>query len=154
MIIVFGEYFIYLQVLFVLLYILVKKNLFLLITAALSGSLAVAIGWLIKSIFYLPRPFILTGISPQVPFHLDGSFPSNHAALAWSLAWIVYWSDAKAGLICMVMAVLVSLGRILGGVHTSVDVAVGFLIGLFLSLVIRRLTPITPNARLLKWPFH
>lgn len=149
-----GEYLIYFQFFLAFIFCFIGNNTRLWLNIIFTTGVSWLTGWLIKSFFYLPRPFILSKTAAIVNFHLDGSFPSNHAVVAWSLAWSIYWFYPKSGTILIIGAILISLGRIFGGVHSPLDVAAGFLIALFLSLIIHRLTAITPNARLLKWPFH
>ena len=75
------------------------KNKNLVFQALLSGLIAWTIGILIKNFFYIPRPFILTGQTPLIPFLLDSSFPSNHAALAFGLSLPVFYKDRRIGLV-------------------------------------------------------
>ncbi|KKW00726.1 hypothetical protein A3C34_00325 [Candidatus Amesbacteria bacterium RIFCSPHIGHO2_02_FULL_48_21] len=103
-----------------------------------SVFLAWVTGLVIKNFYYLPRPFITTGRIPPVPFLLDGSFPSNHALVAFSLAFFVIFRQLRLGLFLFILAVLVAVSRVSIGVHTWADVSGGLLLGLLISLLVHK----------------
>lgn len=72
------------------------------------------------------------------------SFPSGHAARAFLLT-ILAWSVAPLwfALILTVWAPLVSLARVVTGVHYLSDVLVGSLIGLVIGVIMILLQPLT-----------
>jgi membrane-associated phospholipid phosphatase len=142
-----ADYLVYILGLSVVVYCLLIRNKELLIRCIVVALLSWLIGFLIKNLFYLPRPFIFSGLPPLITPGLDGSFPSNHTTLAFGLSLPLF--SKKGGIIFIFLAGLVSLGRVLAGVHTLIDVTAGIIIALGLTLV-------THNARLLKtlWHFH
>lgn len=95
--------------------------------AVVSLVLVWLISELIKNYFFVHRPFIE---NPLASYHSDGSFPSGHAASAFASAMVIYFKNRKSGFVAFTMAILVGLGRILGGVHTLVDVVGGMSLGL------------------------
>jgi len=94
-----------------------------------STLLAYFAGWLVKSFFYLPRPFIVAQTKPLITFLLDGSFPSSHTAVAFAMSGAVYAVNRRAGLVMFGLSVLVATARIAAGVHTPADVMGGVLVG-------------------------
>jgi undecaprenyl-diphosphatase len=116
----------------------VTKNKHLVFQAVLSGSIAWIIGFLIKNFFYVPRPFILSGQTPLIPFLFDGSFPSNHAALAFGLSLPVFYKDRKIGLILFSISVLIAFSRVIGGVHTEADILGGVTVGILSSIIVQK----------------
>lgn len=100
-------------------------------TAAATAWIA---GKLLKDFFYTPRPFILSQTPPLVAPLLDGSFPSLHAAVSFSVAIGVFLYRPRAGAPLILLAGLVSLGRVLAGVHSPLDILGGLAIGLVCAL--------------------
>lgn len=107
----------------------------------LDASLSVLIAWffvsLVKYNFYNPRPFEKLGnVKPLfIPAYGD-SFPSAHAAFFGALAVAVFLYNKKFGLILMLGAIVVSIARVLAGVHWPVDVIVGLVFGGAVSLMV------------------
>jgi undecaprenyl-diphosphatase len=104
----------------------------------ISGLLALAIAVIVKRI--LPnaaRPFILNNSSCfPVTTPTDPSFPSEHAALAFGLAFAILIKNKKIGLAFLVGACLVALGRVFANVHFIIDVIASVVLGIFCALLI------------------
>ncbi len=137
-IIFLADWLIYFLAFGVLFYGVVTRSKILLRQCLTTVSVTWFIGWIIKNLFYFPRPFILTGQIPLAGLPLDGTFPSNHTVIAFSLAFPFLLARHKGGLVILTVAFLVALGRILGGVHTTVDIAAGILISALISRIIHR----------------
>ena len=97
--------------------------------------LIIGVEYLVKSLYYRNRPFISQqGISMLQPFEpLDSSFPSGDTLRVWYLALI--FSAASGGntlfLIAVIfLAVLVTLGRLVMGVHYLTDTLAGAGLGI------------------------
>ena len=114
------------------------KNKHLIIQAVSSGGIAWVLGFLIKNFFYIPRPYILTGQTPLIPFLLDGSFPSIHTALAFGLSLPVFYKDRKIGLLLFTISTVIAFSRVLGGVHTEVDILGGVTVGILSSILVQK----------------
>jgi len=67
------------------------------------------------------------------------SFPSSHATVAFALAFTVFWFNRPLGLVMLVLACLVTWGRVFVGVHYPMDVAAGAILGGVMSLVIYKI---------------
>jgi undecaprenyl-diphosphatase len=100
---------------------------------------ATGISYLIKNIYYLPRPFITFETLPLVSFSLDGSMPSGHTAFSFAFSFAVFHRYKAFGLWLIVAGTLIAVGRITGGVHTPLDVFVGFFIALISHLLSKRI---------------
>ena len=111
---------------------------------ALHALLASLIAWglteMIKGLFPIARPFQLNGHLPlTLTTPQDGSFPSSHAAAAFGLAVAVWLHDKKSGTIFILSAFFVGLGRVLGNVHSTLDILGGAAIGSMTAFILERL---------------
>lgn len=89
----------------------------------------------LKHVVARPRPFeALSGISPMI--HAQGfSMPSNHAATAFALAFILSRYYGKAPLFYAIAA-LIAISRVYVGVHFPGDVIAGSLLGIMIGYVL------------------
>lgn len=102
-----------------------------------SGIFAWCVASLIKIIVATPRPFL---VLPQVVPLLDKSdfsFPSGHATFYIALGFAIFLSHKKVGFWFIFFAVLMSLARIVAGVHFPIDILAGFLIGIVIAYLVR-----------------
>jgi undecaprenyl-diphosphatase len=106
-----------------------KKNIFL-----VASCLGAFVGNIIAGFIVLHdrvRPYIEFNVLPLINHHPDNnSFPSDHAALAFALATVIYLQNRRWGIYAYVFAGLIGFGRILVGVHYPGDVIVGAAIGI------------------------
>jgi undecaprenyl-diphosphatase len=136
-------------------YLLYKRKFKVVILASLSGLLAKGLEVLTGFIYYVPRPFI---VNPNLPYYKnvvgglfsgilgenslphDSSFFSAHAATSFAAATVIYLAYSKrAGLVLLILAGLVALGRVLTNVHYPIDVIVGAGVGLTLGTLCGKL---------------
>lgn len=103
--------------------------------AIVATGIAWLVGSVIKDFFYFPRPFIVSGLPPAIPFRLDGSFPSTHTAIAVAIAAVIYARYRQAGISLIIVACLVAVGRVISGIHSVVDVIGGAGIGLVSAFI-------------------
>lgn len=109
------------------------KNIFIIFLVPIISWL-ITIG--IKNFFLLPRPFIV--FEDLKPLFLHGgmeSFPSGHAAIFSALAVTLLFKNRRIGILYVFIAVLISLARIISGIHFPVDVLVGWVIGVSTALI-------------------
>ena len=66
----------------------------------------------------------------------DNSFPSDHASVAFAVAFAVLVFHRRLGLVLLAAAVGIGLDRIFVGVHYPVDVATSVLVGLGAALLV------------------
>lgn len=96
----------------------------------------------IKHLFQIPRPFEYNKVLRRIDLYNSPgySFPSAHAQLSASLATGIVYFYHKMGIVCCILAFLIGFSRIYLGVHTLVDVIVGFLLGSLWMLVSLKLS--------------
>ena len=108
--------------------------------ALFSTFLVFIICEMIKSLFPSLRPFQINGYAPlTLSIPGSSSFPSVHAAVSSALATSIWLHNRKIGWGFTVMAILVSLGRVMSNVHGPLDITVGILLGIGTSLLIEKL---------------
>ena len=98
----------------------------------------------IRLLYFRPRPFVESGISPLFDHAPTASFPSGHAAFFFALSAGVYSFNKKAGLWFFAASATIGLARVLAGVHYFTDVLGGLAVGVFsfwlVSFLYRRLS--------------
>lgn len=98
-------------------------------------------GWILAFIFKLfletPRPLdLLDNITPLF-YPTDHSFPSGHATFFFALAFSIFFSHRKIGILFFISAIIISIARITAGVHFPIDILGGILLGFVTSFIIR-----------------
>jgi undecaprenyl-diphosphatase len=107
-------------------------------SAALSAALGLGVNFLLSMLWFDPRPFMnhptQTLLLTRHP--ADNGFPSDHATVAFSIAFAVLVFSRPLGAALLAGAAAVALDRILVGVHYPLDVTVSLLVGLGSALVV------------------
>ncbi len=94
---------------------------------------------LIGALYFRPRPFLAHDVHQLVyPFSAK-SFPSDHAATSFALAYSVYLVDKRWGRVLLLLASVISVGRVMVGVHYPSDILVGALLGLLFGWLGKKL---------------
>lgn len=105
-----------------------------------AAILAWVIAQMLKSLLPSIRPFALSGEFPlTLTMPGDGAFPSAHTAVAFSLAMSLLLHNKKLGIVYLISAFLVGLGRILANVHYLLDIVVGGFLGTMVAVMVDRL---------------
>jgi undecaprenyl-diphosphatase len=110
-----------------------KNSLKAVIIALISWQvIARIIGHLINR----PRPVQAILEGKEILFHRPTySFPSDHSTFIFTLAFCFLFSEnKKIGWIFMILGVIISISRVMAGVHFTGDVLAGFLLGLIVAL--------------------
>ncbi len=95
---------------------------------------------MLKSLLPSVRPFLVNGQLPLTfTLHFDNAFPSSHSAIAFSLALTLWLHNKKLGVIYLLLAILVAIGRVTANVHYVLDVIVGSMIGTMVAVVVEKL---------------
>ena len=93
----------------------------------------------ILGLIYQPeqlRPFELLGVNPGAAYLNNPGFPSDHALFTMFLALAVWYGtrNRRLGITLVVLAAVISVGRVAALVHTPLDVAGGVIIACVGSL--------------------
>lgn len=110
------------------------------VTALLSAAVALLANQVISHLWERPRPFVAHPALTHVleARTTDPSFPSDHTAAAFAIAFSVLAFSRRAGALFVVGATLVALSRIALGMHYPSDVLGGILIGLLAARLATR----------------
>jgi len=102
----------------------------------MSTFLSVVVGVLFKELFLIPRPFLLSGVEPRLGLTYFSSFPSLHTMIVFSAVMVLWNLNKKMGVVVGVLALILNLGRVWGGVHFGVDVWAGMVIGVLIGRLV------------------
>lgn len=118
----------------------VKKNASIIIYSLVSVGIArFVIVELLRLLIERPRPFeVLDGVTRLIPYVSDGSFPSGHAAAFFALATPMVFYYRKTASLFLFAALVISVDRIIGGVHWPSDVIAGAAVGIGTAWLVRR----------------
>jgi undecaprenyl-diphosphatase len=109
------------------------------VAAALSAGAALAIGKVISELVDRARPFVVDsgGVHLFSGHVADPGFPSDHATAAFAIATAILLRNRRWGLVALVAAAVLSVGRVAIGVHYPSDVLAGAGLGAAVALVLR-----------------
>jgi len=115
-----------------------KRKMFNFSLLFLSGIFSWTTAALLKLIFHINRPFIAEGV---IPLYKETGFsmPSEHMAVFTAIAVSIFLISKRAGIIFSIIAILIGLSRIIIGVHYPLDIVVGAIVGLCVSLIITKI---------------
>lgn len=103
-----------------------KGRVFVVYTSTIIFSWFLA--FVLKLIFQIERPFIELSLTPL--FYETGySFPSEHMAFLSAFSLVFYKINRKIGIVLFVFTLLVGISRMVIGVHYTLDVAAGWVLG-------------------------
>jgi undecaprenyl-diphosphatase len=101
------------------------------VSALTAAALAMAVNQVIAHVWERPRPYVTHGLSTHLlaASSPDPSFPSDHAAAAFAIAFAVLAFSRPAGLGFLAGATLIGVSRIALGLHYPSDVLAGAVVG-------------------------
>lgn len=108
------------------------------VSAAVAGALALLINLVLSHLWFHARPFVTHPRHTLLLVHhaADNSFPSDHASVAFAIAFAVIAFHRRVGLLLLLGAACVGADRIFIGVHYPLDVLTSLLVGLGAALVV------------------
>ncbi|MCD8527877.1 MAG: phosphatase PAP2 family protein [Candidatus Pacebacteria bacterium] len=105
-----------------------------------TGLLAGAVAYIGKVIFRTGRPFeVLADVEPLFLYGGGDSFPSGHALVFFALAYVAWFHDRHVGIFAYIVAVLITLARVIAGIHFPVDIIGGAILGTLLAYGVVRM---------------
>lgn len=104
---------------------------------AIAGTVfALAIGQVIGTIWFRPRPFTVHLVNMLLPHGADASFPSHHALAAFAITTAAWFYDKRTGIVFGIFAILVGISRPFVGAHYPLDIVGGAFIGIAAMTVV------------------
>jgi undecaprenyl-diphosphatase len=110
------------------------------VAALLSSSLALLANQAVGHVWDRPRPFAAHPLATHLfaAPSIDPSFPSDHAAAAFAIAVAVLAFSRPVGAGFVAAATLITLSRVVVGLHYPSDVAAGAAVGAGAALLVTR----------------
>ncbi|MGB9763496.1 MAG: phosphatase PAP2 family protein [Minisyncoccia bacterium] len=110
-----------------------KEKITILGMAFLSAFIShFGVAEIIRFFYHHPRPFITYSVHQLIP-ESGWSFPSGHATFFFALAAAVYLYNKKWGWGLFLIALIITLSRIIVGVHYPSDILGGMVIGMIVA---------------------
>ncbi len=108
------------------------------VSAGASAVLALLANAVLGHLWFHARPFVDHPKQTVLLVHhgADNSFPSDHASLAFAVAFAVLVFHRRLGAVLVAAAVGVGIDRIFVGVHYPVDVGTSVLVGLGAAAIV------------------
>jgi len=103
-----------------------------------AAAVALASNQVIHAIWDRPRPYEAHQISHPWSSSTDASFPSDHASASLAIAFAVLAFDPVVGVLFVVAALLIAVGRVLIGAHYPADVGASLLVAAGSALLVVR----------------
>ena len=95
-------------------------------TLMLRGIIVLLVGVALAKIggalYIEQRPFVALHIAPLIPHNAENGFPSDHALVTFGIAFLLMPFSLPAGLIALIVATAVSIGRVESYLHTPLDI--------------------------------
>jgi len=107
----------------------------------IAGSLAWIFNQIVGLIYFRERPYVVIDTLKVLinDTMLSKSFPSDHTTIAFALSATVFLWSPKVGIWFLVLAALIALARVFGGVHYPTDIIGGIIVGIFFAWFIHKL---------------
>lgn len=116
-----------------------KQNRIALSSALLAAFIArFILKEIITAFWSRPRPFETLQTIPSISHNPGSAFPSGHATFLFALATAIWMYDRKMGIFFGVLALLVSVSRVIVGIHWPGDILGGIILGVATSLALYR----------------
>jgi undecaprenyl-diphosphatase len=107
------------------------------VAAGATAALALVVAHFLAAAVDRARPFVTHPHAHLFLHHsADPGFPSDHATGAFAIAFALLLRDRVLGIVAVVLAFVLSIGRVALGVHYPTDVFAGAVLGLAAALLL------------------
>lgn len=113
-----------------------REKLHTLLVVGISAIIArFGITELIRLFYHRPRPFLVLPVH-QLLTDTSWSFPSGHATFFFAMATAVFLYNRKVGTVFFVAVILITISRVIAGIHYPSDIVGGAIIGIAVAYAI------------------
>lgn len=109
------------------------------LTILASLIVGLALTWLVRTYYPLPRPFVVDQTTPLIPHDLSPGFPSQHAVISFILATHLFKQGKRWGSIALVLAIVITGARVFARLHSIWDILGGVVLAVIVYFVVARL---------------
>ncbi len=99
-----------------------------------SAGISLTIAKIIQFFYHRPRPYVARGLHSLFT-DPSFSFPSAHSSFFFAFAFAIYFFNRKWGIYFLMITTLLTIGRVIAGVHYPSDIFGGLLLGAFVSYI-------------------
>lgn len=99
-----------------------QEKIRLIVFGSVAAIVTIALVKIGAALFYDPRPFVNHHVIPLYPHGADNGFPSDHTVLTAFIAMTIFSSSKLLGIVLLVMSILIGLSRIVGHIHSPIDI--------------------------------
>lgn len=89
---------------------------------ALTFPLSFLISKIVGHFIYNPRPFVVENIRPLIAHAPNNGFPSNHALLTFTIAFVFFAYNRKIGISLFLLGLIVGAARVAAKIHYPQDI--------------------------------
>ena len=101
----------------------------------LKPLIALVIVTVLRKIINRPRPYEVLPIQPLLGHKTGESFPSRHTLSAFIIAFVSFNVSMTLGYMCFIIATLISISRVIAGVHYISDIFIAICIALIIHII-------------------
>lgn len=112
-----------------------EKWILLVVAGAASVIARFGVAELIRLFYHRPRPFLVLPDVHALFTDSAWSFPSGHATFFFAFSTAVYLYNKKWGIGFFVATVLITVSRVIAGVHYPSDIIGGAIIGIIVAYI-------------------
>ena len=116
-----------------------QEKVRLVLFGVIAGIVTFALVKIGAALYYDPRPFVTEHVTPLFPHGSDNGFPSDHTVLTAFVALTIFSSSKRIGLVSLAMSVLIGVSRIIGHIHSPIDI-LGSLMFAFIGFTVATLS--------------
>ena len=110
--------------------------------AVIIVALTIGLNKCIEFFYFRPRPFVTHDVILLIEKSAEStSFPSNHSAGAFAIAFAFLWIQRKFGIVLLGIATLMAFSRVFVGVHYPADVITGAFIACIATAIVKWQSP-------------
>jgi undecaprenyl-diphosphatase len=108
------------------------------VAAGLSAGVALLLAKIIATVVDRPRPFVAHPGAIHLFTHhaADPGFPSDHATASFAIAVALLLRFRAWGVVTLIAAIVLSVGRVALGIHYPTDVLAGAVLGTLVALAL------------------